>query len=283
MDVVKINIEQIGGTISLESTPKLGTTISIRFPLTLAIVPALIVSCAGTHYAIPKRNLLDLASSRQPSHIDHWPLLKLSEVMGQENTSSTTILLLQNQEHSFRLAVDTVLEPEDLVVKPLGWSPGPLFYGASIMGDGRIALILDCAGLAARLPERALIHSERLPIQEEPLLIAQAGARKVAFRLNQLKRVEEFSSKALQQQGQQLFTSYQGTLLPLYWPGKAPSTVPVRLLVLLVEGAGLIVDDILEVTEALLPQTKAGFILSGTNQHIELLDINQLVYSMEGA
>lgn len=179
MDVVKTNIEKIGGAIDLVSQPEKGMTISMRIPLTLAIVPAMIVRSSGDEFAIPQVKLVELVrvekgtqASQQIDFLHGKPVLHLrghllslvhlKQVLGQvsaddsvaeiKESDSNNIVVLQSDGHSFGLIVDEIVDTGDIVVKPIGQFLKSLetFSGSTIMGDGSVALILDVGGVARR-------------------------------------------------------------------------------------------------------------------------------------
>ncbi|HVN27803.1 MAG TPA: chemotaxis protein CheA, partial [Candidatus Binataceae bacterium] len=175
MDVVKTNIEKIGGTVDISSSRGQGTRLRIKIPLTLAIIPALIVTCAGDRYAIPQISLIELVrlEADEKAHKIEFihgapvyrlrgnllPLVYLHEVLKLadgatpekiEAASAAHIVVLQVADQQFGLVVDQVSDTEEIVVKPLGkqFKGVSAFAGATIMGDGRVALIVDVPGVA---------------------------------------------------------------------------------------------------------------------------------------
>lgn len=173
LDVVRTNVESIGGTVDVRSELGGGTTFTVRVPLTLAIVPALIVLSGGERYALPQLSLLELLRL-EPDHARasiEWvedvavyrhrdrliPLVRLGTELGVDVTderaaSAITVVVLHADGQDFGLIVDEVTDTEEIVVKALGshLDDLSLFTGAAIMGDGRVALILDVVGLAQR-------------------------------------------------------------------------------------------------------------------------------------
>ena len=173
MDVVKTNIEKIGGTVDIASQPGQGTTVRMKIPLTLAIIPALIVTSGGDRYAIPQVSLLELVrlegeqaqtghradsrrarlpAARQPAAA-RLPATASSDVEAEAPTRgrhAVNIVVLQADDRQFGLVVDEINDTEEIVVKPLGKQLKGIraFAGATIMGDGKVALILDVLGLA---------------------------------------------------------------------------------------------------------------------------------------
>src|SRR5271163_3830294 len=174
MDVVKTNVEKIGGTVDVQSTLGRGTTVRVRIPLTLAIIPALVVTCGGDRYAIPQVSLLELVRLTgdqigagiemvhgAPVHRLRGRLLPLvylsRELKLAADASPATardgainIVVLHADEREFGLVVEQIHDTEEIVVKPLRkqLKTVKIFAGSTIMGDGKVALILDVLGLA---------------------------------------------------------------------------------------------------------------------------------------
>ncbi|MBC7927933.1 MAG: chemotaxis protein CheA, partial [Bryobacteraceae bacterium] len=171
MDVVKTNIEKIGGTVDLASRPGHGTTVRIRIPLTLAIIPGLVVTSGGERFVIPQISLLELIrlekdKARTQIESIHGipvyrrrgkllPLAYLNKVLQvdaaeQASEDTVSIVVLQAEDRQFGLIVDTINDTQEIVVKPLGGLLKSVkgYAGATIMGDGKIALILDVPGIA---------------------------------------------------------------------------------------------------------------------------------------
>jgi two-component system chemotaxis sensor kinase CheA len=175
MDVVKTNIEKIGGMVDMQTVRGAGTTLKIKIPLTLAIIPALIVTSGGERFAIPQVSLLELVrleKSQEDAQIEYihgapiyrlrgqlLPLVYLNKQLKLDDSrpgveadaqEETNIVVLQADGHPFGLVVDKINDTQEIVVKPLGKQlKGVIcFAGATIMGDGKVALILDVLGLA---------------------------------------------------------------------------------------------------------------------------------------
>lgn len=250
MDVVRTNIERIGGTVDVASVPGEGTAFRMKIPLTLAIIPALLVGCRGTRFAIPQASLLELVHvdrDRAVSSIEHineaafyrlrgrlLPLVGLDALLGYEpapdGRGAVNIIVLQADDVLFGLVVDAVHESQEIVVKPLGRQVKqiPLFAGATILGDGDVALILDVPGLAsaAAIHEadelRAAHDAQEGPSGrddtsiEESLVVLRVGAsRRVALPLGAVARLEHVPSESIEQAGGRPVLQYRGSLLPL--------------------------------------------------------------------
>jgi two-component system chemotaxis sensor kinase CheA len=246
MDVVKTNIERIGGSIDVDSTSGRGTTWRLRIPLTLAIVPALTVLCADQRYAIPQVNLLELVSldgQRAAAALEDvggaqvyrlrgslLPLLSLSEALELTPTGEgqhMVIAVLESDGRRFGLIVDRVLDTEEIVVKPLSGTLKEvgLYAGATILGDGHVSLILDVQSLARR-SIRAAEKVERLSGPQTTdvsaddelrklLLVGIGGDRQVAIPLDVVTRLEEFAAAAIERVGQREVVRYRDQVLPL--------------------------------------------------------------------
>ncbi len=252
MDVVKTNIERIGGTVDIQSTRAQGTRLRIKIPLTLAIIPALIVTCAGDRYAIPQISLIELVrleAEEQVSKIEliHGapvyrlrgnllPLVYLHEVLKVPPPASGTeagcagaahIVVLQVADQQFGLVVDQVSDTEEIVVKPLGkqFKGVSAFAGATIMGDGRVALILDVPGaaqLSGVLTFRDGAHAEkqdsngRARSKNQRLLLCRAGSsERIAVPLALVSRLEEFTQAQIEHAAGCQVVRYRNQILPL--------------------------------------------------------------------
>jgi two-component system, chemotaxis family, sensor kinase CheA len=166
MDIVKTNISNVGGAVAVESKPGHGTTIKMRLPLTLATIDGILVSSGGFIYVIPISAIVEILRLKTDQiqgvlgkevfrlREEVIPLVRLSERFSQESTQTNVedeinIVVIKAGDKLSGLIVDAVLEPQESVVKPLGKYLGSLpgISGATIMGDGQVALILDTATL----------------------------------------------------------------------------------------------------------------------------------------
>ena len=243
MDVVKSNIERLGGSVDVESRLGQGTAIRIRIPLTLAIIPALIVGTGAERFAIPQVNLLELVrleaeQARATIERIHGvpmfrlrgnllALVELGNVLGLTTGGAprdVNIAVLQADERQFGLLVDTIFDAEEIVVKPLGRELKGMnvYAGATIMGDGKVALILDVAGLAERsgvgmVEPRAMPATDGHPREQgaervpEQLLLFRAGAQsRMAIALRSVARLEEFTREQVERVGDEDVVQYRG-------------------------------------------------------------------------
>jgi len=310
MDVVRTNVERIGGSVDVQSTPGQGTTVKVKIPLTLAIIPALVVTCAGDRYAIPQVSLLELVRlegekvSKGIELVHGAPVYRLrgqllplvylnrelnltsdtkASAAGNEKVSNgaVNIVVLQADGRQFGLVVDQINDTEEIVVKPLRKQLKTIktFAGSSIMGDGKVALILDVMGLAQRasviretrdrgMAERVTQAAEKGVEKQTFLLFAGPGDSRMAIPLSMLARLEEFPVAQVERSGSQWVTQYRGQILPLIRLGvvmaerrtklrslqdaaPAADSGPIQVLVLNQEGRlfGLVVEQIIDIVD----------------------------------
>jgi two-component system chemotaxis sensor kinase CheA len=304
MDVVKTNVEKIGGTVDVQSTLGRGTTVRVKIPLTLAIIPALVVTCGGDRYAIPQVSLLELVRLKTDEvgkgiELVHGapvyrlrgrllPLVYLDRELKLppdtrpelERDGAVNIVVLQADERQFGLVVDQINDTEEIVVKPLRKQLKSVktFAGSSIMGDGKVALILDVLGLAQRasvvtetrdraLAGKTIEATGTAGDKQTFLLFAGPGDSRMAIPLSTLARLEEFPVAQVEMSGSQWVTQYRGRILPLIRLNvvleerrnklrtlQVPPTAdsgPIQVLVLQHDGRsfGLVVERILDIVE----------------------------------
>jgi two-component system, chemotaxis family, sensor kinase CheA len=247
MDVVKTNIESIGGTIEVESVPGKGTCTRLRIPLTLAIVPALTVECAGDRYAIPQISLQELVSldaEKAANAVEEvggapvyrlrgelLPLVRLTDVLGltsDRHDGHVVIAVLRSEGRRFGLVVDRVINTEEIVVKAVGGQLKAigLYSGATVLGDGTVALILDVQALARRAlrtetserqesREAALQAAATDAERQRMLLAAIGGGRRVAIPLDTVTRLEQVRTESVEKVGNREVVQYRGAILPI--------------------------------------------------------------------
>lgn len=247
LDVVRTNVERVGGTVEIESRLGRGTTLKLKIPLTLAIIPALTITCGGDRYAIPQVSLLELVrleGERATRGIESLhgapvyrlrgnllPLVHLHQVLHVEAMrvipGEVNIVVLQADDRQFGLIVDAIHDTEEIVVKPLQKQVKGIsvFAGATILGDGTVALILDVLGLAQRArvvaTARERSRSETVPSLESAvpkkaiLLFASHDGGRMGIPLAQVARLEEFPRSALERLGSRYVVQYRDEILPL--------------------------------------------------------------------
>jgi len=334
MDVVKTNIEKIGGTVDLQSVLGKGTTLRIRIPLTLAIIPALIITSHGERFAIPQVSLLELVrlEEAQKSAIEKihgtpvyrlrgnlLPVVYLRKELGTDDRAAhagpVNIVVLQADDRQFGLVVDDINDTEEIVVKPLGklFKGLTTFAGATIMGDGKVALILDVMGLAQRSnvvsqskdrsPVETAASATNAANNRQTLLLFQAtDTRRMAIPLTQVSRLEEFPRESIELAGDQQVVQYRGNIMPLVSlvealgassiqaaPG-AESAGPLQVIVHTREdrAVGLVVNRIVDIVEQVVSVQRTGVrpgILGSAvidSRVTELLDVDALVNNAIG-
>jgi two-component system chemotaxis sensor kinase CheA len=332
MDVVKTNIEKIGGTVDVSSVRGHGTTLKIKIPLTLAIIPALIVTSGDERFAIPQVNLVELVrleGKAADSGIEMiqeaavyrlrgalLPILYLNrelQLTGKSNKdadSATNIVVVQADSRQFGLVVDGINDTEEIVVKPLGKQLRGIscFAGATIMGDGKVALILDILGLAQRasLAGESSAHvaaaakdelAEGSEQRESWLLFRAGGCGKLAIPLSMVSRLEEFDPKAIEMSGNRQVVQYRGEIMPLVsvadalqMSAHADSDGPMQVVVHSAGGhsVGLVVDEILDIVDQHVSITRKAYdahLLGSAviQQHVtDLLNVPELIVSLAG-
>ncbi len=293
MDVVKTNIEKIGGTVDIQTKVNEGTSLKVKIPLTLAIIPALVVKCGGWRYAIPQVSLVELVrleadqATQGIEEIQGAPVYRLRgnllplvylhqelDVSQQlEEAGVINIVVLQADKRQFGLVVDGILDTEEIVVKPLSKQLKGItaFAGATIMGDGKVALILDVMGLAqkARVLSEASHGQAASDATEksdsnngelQTLLIFSLGQEgRMAVPLSMVARLEEFKRGTIEHSGDQDVVQYRGEIMPLIYlsdvfGGMRPETEEMQVIVYSAQGrsVGVVVGEIIDIVEEMV-------------------------------
>jgi two-component system chemotaxis sensor kinase CheA len=328
MDVVKTNIEKIGGAIDIQSEVGKGTIMKIRIPLTLAIIPALIVTSGNDRYAIPQVSLLELVrldgeNARHGIERIHGcpvyrlrgnllPLVYLNNELRVESSHDSRdadavhIVVLQADDRQFGLVVESINDTEEIVVKPLSkmLKSIAVFAGATIMGDGRVALILDVMGIAqksgviSRSNDRGRAEAESKAVDRNAqkqtyLLLGMGAQRRLAVPLSLVARLEEIDSRTIEFSDTQEVVQYRGQILPLvrlndFLAGggeRGEGSLNVVVYTENGKSVGLVVDRIIDIVEDLVDVrhvvNRDGII--GTSiiqqQVTDLLDVGALIRS----
>ncbi|MEH1851032.1 MAG: chemotaxis protein CheA [Nostoc sp.] len=247
MDIVKSNIDKINGTIEIHSQPGQGTTFKIKIPLTLAIIPALIVSSGGDRYAIPQASIQELIrlETQAVSQIEIFydvpvyrlrdtlvPLVYFNQVLQIPNSDTNlemfSLVIVQVDNYQFGLVVDTIEDIQDIMFKPLGkqLKALSLFAGATILGDGTVTLIIDVVGLANRsgvtatqkqqlLIENARKDQDQVSDRQTILLFEGPEGARMGIPLAIAFRLEEILCSAVEKVGNHYVVQSYGKILPL--------------------------------------------------------------------
>ncbi|MBU4264204.1 MAG: chemotaxis protein CheW [Proteobacteria bacterium] len=375
MDVVRTNIEKLGGEVVIDSTPGKGTRINLKLPLTLAIIPSLIISTGGRTFAVPQVNMEELVRIRAQdidAKIEEiqnnpvlrlrnklLPLIRLDETLGMERTfvdskgvrrpdlrqgiidrrgSSTdsddenptetekemqdrrqlpprrerssnalNILVLKVGTDRYGLIVERLFDNEEIVVKPLSsyFSNCHFYCGTTIMGDGRVAMILDAAGIAeaARLrftdaikKEGALqadrFQREAMRESQSLLLFRNGTGELFAVNLAMVARIEKIHTSSIRQIGSLEYITHEDSsmrilrlhhFLPVQEPTATPETFYVIIPKLVSDPMGIVADkivDIIATSEEINRKTIRGTGIIGSLLLAEGLIVVLNIYSL---
>jgi two-component system chemotaxis sensor kinase CheA len=246
MDVVKTNLDKLGGKIEIDSAPGKGTSFRIKLPLTLAIIPSLLISESGERFAIPQVNvgeLIRIPADQIAARIDRAgdsevvllrdrlvPLIHLSDALGtprrEGGSKALNVVLVDTGAFEYGLAVENLHDTVEIVVKPMGRHVQRLhdYAGATILGDGRVAVILDVAGLAERTGlaggsvsavHDAVAEDGALGENHSLLLFHNGPAEPCAVSIELVTRVERVSPAQIDLLGGRRTMQYGGASLPL--------------------------------------------------------------------
>ncbi len=312
MDVVKTNIEKISGTVDLANRAGLGSTIKIKIPLTLAIIPGLIVSVLSTgpsiaddpmpnivnkasmkhRFVIPQANLLELVRLEGAKHLQQierihgaevyrrrgklLPLARLSDLLGlpseRQPEDVINIVVVKAEDTAFGLVVDEVNDTQEIVVKALGKHLKSLscYLGATIMGDGKIALILDVTGVARlanmlgppleRSRGEGALDSSTAEMRQMMLLFRSGRFARLVLPLSLVARLEEIPASRIEFSGGFPVVRYRNAILPLVSlsklldPEAAAPEMDAEILQVIVfsdagQYVGMVVDEILDIVD----------------------------------
>jgi len=284
MDVVRNNIDQIGGMIDVKSVPGKGVVFTIKIPLTLAIVSALIVESAGHRFAIPQLSVVELVRVRAGSdnridYIKDTPVLRLRNKLlpladlrkllalppAQAPGKGEFIVVTQVGAQLFGIAVDGVFHTEEIVVKPMSSRLRHIdvFYGNTILGDGSVILIIDPNGIARAIGAAAETVIGDVAEADDgedrdsltSLLVFRAGPPQAkAVPLSLVTRLEEIDARTIELSNGRHMVQYRGQLMPLVSAGPDVAIRREGAQPLLVFSDGdramaLAVDEIVDIVE----------------------------------
>jgi two-component system chemotaxis sensor kinase CheA len=284
MDVVRNNIEEIGGTVDLKSVSGAGTTFTIKIPLTLAIVSALIVEAGGERFAIPQLSVLELvrASGKGEHRIEKikdtpvlrlrnklLPLIYLKEVLhlGDSDGDSGFVVVTQVGSRTFGVLVDGLFHTEEIVIKPMSSKLRhvAVFSGTTILGDGSVIMIIDPNGLSQALGPAAQAATAETPELKNSgearhedtvsLLVFRAGSQQPkAVPLSLVTRLEEIDCRKIEISDGRHLVQYREQLMPLLRIDtetglKKDGAQPILVFSDRGRSMGLVVDEIVDIVE----------------------------------
>ncbi|MFO1150923.1 MAG: chemotaxis protein CheW [Alsobacter sp.] len=288
MDVVRSNIELIGGSVDVRWTPGQGSVLTMKIPLTLAIVAALIVEVGGQRFAIPQPAIIELVQARTSTEQrlnsingrsllrlrdQMVPVVRLSSVLESDPPGKAAspdegfIVVMKVGKRTFGITVDAVFHTEEIVVKPMSGllRSMSVFSGNTILGDGTVILILDPNGLLAKVgdapaqnrqdgedapPVRKRLHEEK-----SSFLVFKAGRGELkAVPLAAVTRLEEIDAQKIETVGGRSVAQYRGDLIPVIpaAEGMQVKNAGIQPVLVFSEGdrtAGLAVDEIVDIVE----------------------------------
>jgi two-component system chemotaxis sensor kinase CheA len=300
MDVVRTNIDQIGGTIDVKSVAGEGSSVTIKIPLTLAIVSALIVEAAGDRFAIPQLSVVELVRARANSEhrIERikdtavlrlrnklLPLMHLKKLLKIDDGSSSDpengfIVVTQVGSQTFGIVVDGVFHTEEIVVKPMSTKLRhiDMFSGNTILGDGAVIMIIDPNGIAKALGASGAASHEiadenaasraSAADQLTSLLVFRAGsAQPKAVPLGLVTRLEEIAADKIELSNGRYMVQYRDQLMPLVQMSgvnvQTSGSQPILVFADDRRSMGLVVDEIVDIVEEKLNIEVAGEQLAG--------------------
>jgi two-component system, chemotaxis family, sensor kinase CheA len=284
LDVVRTNIEKIGGTVELRSEVGKGTKFIIKIPLTLAIVSALIVECVAERFAVPQINVVELVHTAANSEhgverLKSAPVLRLRDKLlplvslrdmlglksGKPESGESFVIVTQVGAQSFGIMVDRVFDTEEIVVKPVSPMLRDLsvYSGNTILGDGSVIMILDPNGIAAlanvAIEEReeattAQTETKTGPRAENVILFRAAGPEPKAVPLELVARLEMLDGATFEVANGRPVVQYRGSLMPILPLDSSKPFAPANQQPVLVfaEGErsiGVAVDEIIDIIE----------------------------------
>ncbi|MHB2165839.1 hybrid sensor histidine kinase/response regulator [Alsobacter sp. R-9] len=288
MDVVRSNIELIGGSVDVRWTPGRGAVFTLKIPLTLAIVSALIIETGGQRYAIPQSVVMELVQpGASPDHQMKSvsgslllrlrdtlvPVVRLAALLGIEEAGTAPppeegfIVIMRVGSRVCGLAVDGVYHTEEIVVKPMSGLLRSLsmFSGNTILGDGAVILILDPNGVMSRVGDEPRTLAADAPQSSGPLaprqdertsfLVFRVGPSEVkAVPLAAVTRLEEIETSAFETAGGRIVTQYRGELIPIVTahPGMALRTEGIQPVLIFTDQertTGVAIDEVVDIVE----------------------------------
>jgi len=238
MDVVRSNIKKLGGSVEIIGAPGKGSKVILNIPQTLSILTCLVVETGGARFVIPQQNILEVVTiekeklktiQNKEAYELRSKLLPLVDTaalidLKNENSSASLFVVLRTEKYHYGLTFERVLDTEEVVVKalPQFGQEQQVFSGAAIMGDGKIALILDAAGigrhanLQATTTDRTIAQNRQLTelIEEQHLLFRFHNVL-VAFKVVEIPRIESIDPKTVETIVDRQVVHYRNEVIPI--------------------------------------------------------------------
>jgi two-component system chemotaxis sensor kinase CheA len=319
MDVVRENIQAIGGSVVLTSTPGRGAKFALKIPLTLAIAPALIVEASGQRFALPQHSVVEAVGLNGGEHkielVQGSKILQLREAVlpigsladllhldppkNRNVEAEQLAVIMRVGGHSFGITVDAVVDVQEIVVKPMGGSLSHLssFSGHTILGDGSVVLILDPNGVCqslgleqSRESSSASVDSAALRVGDHTRLVyfrAGSGVDKV-LPLSNIARIETVSSEKIEMSNGMMLMQHQGRLMPIV--AAAPDVMVKEgdntVFVISPDGEpfGLLIDAIVDIIEEKLDVEIAGDqpgVVGAAEIHGKVVELLDIAYFID--
>ncbi len=303
MDVVLTNLTKLGGIVDIDSEVGRGTTVRVKLPLTLAIIPALLVGMGSERFAVPQVNLAELVRvpmRRRQELVQELgnaqvlrlrgnllPLISLrqvfsDEIVDEEHLGALNVLVLKAGDFRYGMIVDELFDSEEIVVKPLDdfLSNSKIYVGATILGDGQVAMILDVIGISD-IKDLEAMEGASAEIEEdiddlgsdvqELLLVHNHPEEQFAIPVSLVSRIERIHCNQIERTGTRASMQYLGGHLILFSLEDAaavssrPETDYLYVLVFTVADheVGLLVSELVDITSQAVDVSVEGFVQAG--------------------
>jgi two-component system chemotaxis sensor kinase CheA len=280
MDVVKANIEKIGGSVDVDSTPGRGTRFTLRIPLTLAIVPALVVAAGGERFAVPQMAVNELVRVGDEHRIETLPdaqvlrlrdrllpLVDLAELLGLPvgDADERYVVVAQAGGFAFGIVVDELFDTEEIVVKPVAPILAGLaaYSGNAILGDGRVIMILDVNGVATVAGVRGDVEEPEaeadavaapLAERDSMLLFRTGRPTPLAVPLSLVARLEDIPVERIELGDDRPVIQYRGDIMPILTVDaghelRATGRQPILVFTDGARNVGLAVEEVVDIVE----------------------------------
>ncbi|WP_375382149.1 chemotaxis protein CheA [uncultured Sphingomonas sp.] len=299
MDVVRANVEQVGGRIELANAPGRGLTVGIHVPLTLSIIPAVIVGIAGQRFAIPRQTIGEIVTTQgekirvqqlgdaQVATVRdrRMPLIDLGITLGLAAAERRMLVVLDLRGGSYALGVDTVFDTEELVVKPSAPSVMAvgIYAGQTLPDSGLPMLLLDAGGIAEKaglvfapeVPQPATIEAEQARGVEALLFVDLNGERR-AIPLAMVDRIQQVPTETIRRSGGRLRMTVDGGTVPIVATGAIGDRALVAVLRLHDDrsGLGYAIGEALDIVT--LPPVLAPAAAPGIVAGVAVIDGDQI-------